>query len=95
MISLKAISIDETIPLYIRTAITPEAQTQMKKLGMQIPGKILLDGRKKANQVNPKGGRPRKVNPDQYRIPFLETANSNNEQRLPPQSLSPQTKGRA
>ena len=81
MINLKAISIDETMPLFVRTALTPEVQTQMKTLGMRIPGKILLDGRRKANTVNPKGGRPRNVNPDQYSIPFLEAKESSDKQK--------------
>ena len=72
MINLKAVAVSEANPLFVRTAIQPSVQEQMKKLGMQIPGKIVLDGRKKAAVVNPKGGRPRNVTPGQYSIAFLE-----------------------
>ncbi len=80
MINLKAIEIDETIPLYVRTAISLHVQDQMKKLGMDIPKKILLDARTKPNTLNPKGGRPRKVDPQQYRLTFLEEDTDNGKQ---------------
>lgn len=71
MISLKAIAVDPSIPLYIRTALAPEIQEQMKKLGMKIPGKVILDGRVKPVKPNPKGGRPKKVDPNQFQLPIL------------------------
>ena len=72
MIDLKAIAIDESISLFVRTTITPKAQEQMKKLGMKIPGKVIQDARLKPNKYNPKGGRPRKVGPKQFQLPLLK-----------------------
>src|SRR3990172_6990960 len=70
MIDLKAIAVDASIPLYVRTAISPQTQENMKKLSMKIPGRIILDGRQKSVTPNPKGGRPKKVNPNQYKLPI-------------------------
>jgi len=70
MIDLKAVAIDPTIPLYVRTAINPKTQESMKKLSMKIPGKVILDGRQKSITPNPKGGRPRKVDPNQFKLPL-------------------------
>lgn len=70
MINLKAIAIDQSIPLYVRTAINPEIQEKMKKLSMKVPAKIILDGRQKSVTPHPKGGRPRKVDPYQYKLPI-------------------------
>lgn len=70
MDNLKAIAIDKAIPLYVRTAINPRTQEIMKKLGMKIPSKVILDGRQKSVTPNPKGGRPRKIDPYQYKLPI-------------------------
>ena len=72
MLDLKAIAVDPDIPLYVRTALSPQAQEQMKKLGMKIPGKVILDGRLKPNKHNPKGGRPRKVDRTQFQLSILK-----------------------
>lgn len=71
MLKLKAIEVDPAIPLYIRTTIAPGIQEQMKKLGMKIPGKVIQDARVKPIKPNPKGGRPRKTDPNQFQLPFL------------------------
>lgn len=70
MIDLKAVAIDSAIPLYVRTAINPETQEKMKKLNMKIPGRVILDGRQKTVTLNPKGGRPRKIDPRQFKLPI-------------------------
>lgn len=72
MLQLKAIAVDENIPLFVRTALTPKLQEQMKKLGMTIPSKVILDGRMQPNKHNPKGGRPRKVDAQKFQLPLLK-----------------------
>jgi len=72
MLTLKAIAVDPSIPLYVRTALSKETQEQMKRLGMRVPGKVILDGRMKPVKLNPKGGRPKKVDPNQFQLPILE-----------------------
>lgn len=59
MIALKAIAVDETIPVFVRTALSKDTQETMGKLGMKIPGKVIVDGRKKLSPVSHKPGRPR------------------------------------
>lgn len=68
MTDLKAIAIDSSIPLYVRTALSPQTQEKMKKLSMRIPGRVILDGRQKSVTPNPKGGRPWKVDPKQFKL---------------------------
>jgi transposase len=58
--SLKAIEVDKSISLYVRTAIDEETIEQMKKLQMKIPGKVILDKRIKTAPLKKKG-RPRKT----------------------------------
>lgn len=70
MVDLKAIAIDPSVPLYVRTAISPHTQENMKKLNMRVSGKVILDGRQKSVTPHPKGGRPRKVDPYQYKLPI-------------------------
>lgn len=70
MIDLKAVAVDPAIPLYVRTAINPQTQENMKKLSMRVPGKVILDGRQKSITPNPKGGRPRKIDPNQFKLPI-------------------------
>ena len=70
MIDLKAVAVDSSIPLYVRTALSPQTQEEMKKLKMKIPGRIILDGRQKTITPNPKGGRPRKIDPNQFKLPI-------------------------
>jgi len=60
MIDLKAIAVEEAAHLYVRTAISREAQEIMGKLGMKIPGKVISDGRVKLAHVSHSPGRPRK-----------------------------------
>lgn len=61
MINLKSISVEKDTPLYVRTALSKEVQEAMGKLGMTIPPKVIIDGRKKVNPpISSKGGRPRK-----------------------------------
>lgn len=70
MNNLKAIAIDPAIPLHVRTAVSPETQALMKKLKMKVPGKVILDGRKKPNPISHKPGRPRKhQSPNQLPLP--------------------------
>lgn len=70
MTDLKAVAVDPSIPLYVRTALNPQTQEKMKKLKMKIPGRIILDGRQKSITPNPKGGRPRKIDPRQFKLPI-------------------------
>lgn len=60
MIGLKAVAVEENTGLYVRTAISHEAQEIMGKLGMKIPGKIISDGRIKLASVSHRPGRPRR-----------------------------------
>lgn len=61
MIDLKAIAVDASIPLYVRTELSKEMQAAMGKLKIVIPPKVIADGRRKANPpISAKGGRPRK-----------------------------------
>lgn len=69
---LKAIAIDPTIPLYVRTAISPETQEAMKKLSMKIPGKVILDGRLKPNTITHSPGRPKKDRASKWQLRLLE-----------------------
>ena len=73
MTRLKAVAVDPAIPLYIRTALTPEVQETMKKLSLKIPGKIILDGRIKPNTITHRpSGRPRKDRRVQWQMRLLE-----------------------
>ena len=70
---LKAIAVDPTIPLYIRTELTPDVQETMKKLSLKIPGKIIVDGRVKPNAITHRpSGRPRKDRKAQWQLRLLE-----------------------
>jgi len=60
MINLKAIAVEEDTRLYVRTAVSREAQEIMGKLGMKIPGKVISDRRVKLAHVSHSPGRPRK-----------------------------------
>lgn len=60
MINLKAIAVDENSQLYVRTALSHEAQEIMGKLQMKVPSKIISDGRIKLARVSHRPGRPRK-----------------------------------
>lgn len=60
MTNLKAVAVEEDTNLYVRTAISHEAQEIMGKLGMKIPGKVISDGRIKLAAVSHSPGRPRK-----------------------------------
>ncbi len=61
MLSVKAIEVDKSILLYVRTAIDEETIRHMKRLKMKIPGKVLLDKRIKTVTPQKKPGRPRKT----------------------------------
>jgi transposase len=65
LLNLKAIEVDKSISLYVRTAIDEETITNMKKLKMKIPGKVLLDKRIKTITPQKKPGRPKKITPNQ------------------------------
>lgn len=70
---LKAIAVDETIPLWIRTAIPPETQALMGKLSMKVPGKVIVDGRLRPNPVSHhKSGRPRKDRASRWQLRLIE-----------------------
>lgn len=75
MEKLKAIAVDPTIPLYVRTVIAPETQEAMKKLSMKIPGKVILDGRLKPNAITHNPGRPRKDRLSNWQLRLLESQN--------------------
>lgn len=57
--NLKAIAVDKRIPLYLRTSLDEEMKKQIKMLGMKVPDKVIVDGRKKTSPLK-KVGRPRK-----------------------------------
>lgn len=60
ILKLKAIEVDKSLCLYVRTAIDEKTIERLKKLKIKIPGKVLADARKKPVPP-PKGpGRPRK-----------------------------------
>lgn len=64
ILDLKAIEVDKSISLYVRTALDEETIENMKKLKMKIPGKVLLDKRVKTAPLKKKG-RPRKTSVNQ------------------------------
>lgn len=74
MDGLKAIAVGGEISLYVRTAIAPETQGSMGKLGMKVPGKVIIDGRLKPNPISHhRSGRPRKDRLAQWQLRLLET----------------------
>lgn len=65
ILNLKAIEVDKTLSLFVRTAIDEKTTEGLKKLKIRVPEKILSDRRKKPN-IPPRGpGRPRKTIPQQ------------------------------
>lgn len=65
ILELKAIEVDKSISLYVRTSIDNRITEGLKKLKIKIPEKILSDKRRKPVSP-PKGpGRPRKTIPNQ------------------------------
>ena len=64
VLNLKAIEVDKSISLYVRTAIEEETVQNMKRLKMKIPGKVLFDKRIKTAPLRKKG-RPTKTPPNQ------------------------------
>ncbi len=71
--NLKAVEVDRLIPLYVRTAIALETQEAMGKLGMKVPGKVIIDGRLKPNPVfHYRSGRPRKSRMSEWQLRLLE-----------------------
>jgi len=63
MNNLKAIEADRQLSIFVRTDIDQETQANMKKLGMKIPGKIILSPLKQPVAITHKGGRLRKNQP--------------------------------
>lgn len=60
MEKLKAVAVDPTIPLFVRTEITEILRAGMGKLNMQPPQKVIVDGRKeKLIRGKHEGGRPK------------------------------------
>lgn len=58
---LKAIEVDRTIPLYVRTELTHTVVQAMNRLGMKMPEKIIVDGRGKSVPLaHHAGGRPKR-----------------------------------
>lgn len=58
--NLKAVCVDPTTSLYLRTEITKQLGEGFAKLGMKPPEKVLFDGRRKQKPHQPHaGGRPR------------------------------------
>lgn len=64
ILNLKAIEVDKSIFLYVRTSIDEETVKNMKRLKMKIPGKVLFDKRIKTAPLKKKG-RPRKTSSNQ------------------------------
>lgn len=71
MINLKAIEVTAKPPVYVRTAINPQTQEQMRKLKMKIPGKVILDTRVRPIKLNRLGGRP-KNRPAKNQLAFFK-----------------------
>ncbi|MFZ5500609.1 MAG: IS1634 family transposase [Candidatus Micrarchaeota archaeon] len=70
---LKAIAVDEAKFVWVRSAIAPQTQQAMGKLGMKVPGKVILDGRLKPNPISHKpSGRPRKDSVSQWQLQLTE-----------------------
>jgi transposase len=68
ILSLKAIEVDKSISLYVRTEIDEETITRLGKLKIKIPPKILNDSRRKPVRPPSKPGRPKKVTPNQLTL---------------------------
>ena len=66
---LKAIAVDEKIPIFIRTAIDKQTIDGFKKLRMKVPAKVILDKRRRPKTPPRRPGRPKKqVNPNQQTL---------------------------
>jgi len=68
MINLKAILVDKSLSLYMRTEINAILSEGMKKLGMKQPEKIIFEGKKdtfKKEISSIKAGRPKKKDENQ------------------------------
>lgn len=63
MNNLKAIDADRQLNIFVRTDIDQETQTNMKKLSMKIPGKVIFSPLKQPAPITHKGGRLRKNQP--------------------------------
>lgn len=72
MEGLKAIEVDRSVSLYVRTELTETLKRGMHAIGMTQPAKILMDGRGIQPLVSTLGktGRPKMSNPDQ--MSFME-----------------------
>ena len=67
--SLKAVLVDRTSSVYLRTEMTPSLRDGFNKLSMKIPGKLLFDGRKKKISTEKHaGGRPKQFTPGQLHL---------------------------
>lgn len=75
MEGLRAIAVDPSLSLYVRTEVTDTLRSCMGKLGMKIPGKVILDGRLRPNPIShsKSAGRPRKDRISQWQLRLLES----------------------
>ena len=65
--NLKAILVDKTSSLYLRTELNQRLKNSLVKLGMKLPEKILFDGRR-GKKINHAGGRPKQHSPGQLQL---------------------------
>lgn len=70
MLSLKAVAVDSSIPLYLRTVINEQTIEYMGQLKMKIPSRIIIDGRVKSAILPVGRGRPKK-NLNQEKLPLI------------------------
>lgn len=68
ILNLKAIEVDKSLGLYVRTTIDEKTIEQMKILKMIIPYKVIADNRIKTNPPQTKAGRPKKSPPNQLKL---------------------------
>lgn len=68
MLNLKAIEVDKSISLYVRTEIDKETITRLEKLKIKTPSKVLDDPRRKPVKPPTKPGRPKKLTPNQLTL---------------------------
>lgn len=68
ILNLKAIEVDHSISLYVRTEIGKETLAHLDKLNVKTPSKVLQDSRRKPVKPPTKPGRPKKIPQDQLKF---------------------------
>ncbi len=68
ILNLKAIEIDKSLGLYVRTAIDEKTISQMKTLKIIIPHKVLRDNRIKTHTPQTHAGRPKNMPVNQLKL---------------------------